>query len=230
MKIKRKKISQAILMICGALLLVCTTIGATLAYLTSTDSVKNTFTVGNIGIILDEAKVNLVGEPLKNDSIVENVVDADRVKTNSYKLLPGLEYVKDPTVTVLANSEECYVRVLVKVTNARNFDEIWTNNANPFGTGIFSGWDLSKWMHVDNQDPQEDNVRVFTLWYTEKVPASIVDTKLPPVFSSFIVPEEIDNIGLAKLENTTISVEAHAIQAAGFKNASEAWNAFDKYY
>ena len=227
---KRNRVSRAILMLCGAIVLVCTTVGATLAYLTSTDSVTNTFTVGNIAITLDEAKVNLAGQPLKDGNIVENVADADRVKTNEYKLLPGLEYVKDPTVTVLANSEECYVRVLVKVTNATNFDEIWTDLANPFATGIFTGWKHSEWQHVDNMDPDGTNdVRVFTLLYAEKVPASTTDTKLPPVFSGFIVPEEIDGVGLAKLENTTITVEAHAIQAAGFETAEEAWSAFDKY-
>lgn len=59
--------------------------GATLAYFTDTDEAKNTFTVGNVEIKLDETNVD---DP-----------QGDRVQENSYKLIPGVSYVKDPTIT-----------------------------------------------------------------------------------------------------------------------------------
>ena len=78
---------KALLVVACALLLVAASVFGTMAYLTSTDTVTNTFTVGKVAIKLDEAKVNPDG------SLVEN---ADRVKANSYKLLPGHIYNKDP--------------------------------------------------------------------------------------------------------------------------------------
>ena len=70
----------------------------------------NTFTVGKVEIKLDEAKVTADGIPVEG---------AARVTANSYKLMPGTTYTKDPTVTVLkAGSEESYVRMKVTFNNA----------------------------------------------------------------------------------------------------------------
>lgn len=70
-----------------AVLLVCVSIGATVAYLTSQSTVTNTFTVGNVAITMDETKVSEDGAAVAN---------ADRVTSNAYKLLPGHTYTKDP--------------------------------------------------------------------------------------------------------------------------------------
>lgn len=89
-----------------AVLLVVTTVFATMAYLTSKDTVTNTFTVGNVKITLDEAKVDVNGE--KGD-------ETTRVKENQYKLIPGHFYTKDPQVHVDENSEDCWL--FVKLEN-----------------------------------------------------------------------------------------------------------------
>ena len=46
---------KPLLTLCCALLLVAAGVFGTLAYLTGTDTVNNTFTVGNVKITLDEA-------------------------------------------------------------------------------------------------------------------------------------------------------------------------------
>lgn len=71
----------------------------------TTEEVKNTFTVGQVALTLDEAPVNEYGE----------VVDGARRVQNAYKLIPGNTYVKDPTVHVTGNSEDSWI--FVKVTN-----------------------------------------------------------------------------------------------------------------
>lgn len=88
--------SKALLLTLCAVLLVTASVLGTMAFLTSNDEVVNTFSVGSVAIRLDEAKANTDG------SLVEG---ADRVKANSYKLLPGHTYNKDPMVTVLNGSE-----------------------------------------------------------------------------------------------------------------------------
>ena len=97
-----------LLMLCAVALVAASVLG-TLAYLTSTDEVVNTFTVGKVQIKLDEAKANPDG------SLVPN---ADRVKANSYKLLPGHTYNKDPMVTVLMGSESSYIKMTVTFSKA----------------------------------------------------------------------------------------------------------------
>ena len=81
-------------------LLVAGVVGGTLAWLTAqTAEVKNTFTVGDINIGLTET-------------------------TTDYKMVPGNTIAKDPTVTVKANSEACWL--FVKVTESENLDTFIT--------------------------------------------------------------------------------------------------------
>lgn len=108
--------SKALLLTLCAVLLVTASMLGTMAYLTSTDEVENTFTVGQVKITLDEAKVNGDGKPInKDDEVVTDLAAAERVKTNSYKLLPGHTYTKDPTIHVDAVSEDSWI--FVKVEN-----------------------------------------------------------------------------------------------------------------
>lgn len=58
--------SKALLLTLCAVLLVAASVMGTMAYLTSTDKVENTFTVGNVKITLDEAKVNTDGTPVNS--------------------------------------------------------------------------------------------------------------------------------------------------------------------
>ena len=102
MKMKSKK-KVFVTVLCAAVLVVASVLG-TMAYLTSTDSVSNTFTVGNVSITLDEAKVDQYGTA---------VTPAERVKENGYKLIPGRTYIKDPTVHVTAGSEDSWLFVKV---------------------------------------------------------------------------------------------------------------------
>ncbi len=100
-----KSTSKAILLALCAVMLVASTVFGTLAYLTSTDEVVNTFTVGNVKITLDETDVDING-----------VKDGEtRVKANDYKLMPGHSYIKDPIVHIDANSEDCWI--FVKIEN-----------------------------------------------------------------------------------------------------------------
>jgi predicted ribosomally synthesized peptide with SipW-like signal peptide len=69
-------------------------VGGTLAWLTSTDTVTNTFTVGNVSLKLEEDKVGTDGKIITG-------ANAAKVQTNAYNLVSGAVLDKDPTVTVL---------------------------------------------------------------------------------------------------------------------------------
>lgn len=217
-----KKTSKALLLMLCAVLLVAASVLGTMAYLTSQDSVTNTFTVGKVQIKLDEAKANPDGTLVPN---------ADRVKANSYKLLPGLTYAKDPMVTVLKGSESAYVKMTVTFSKANELDAIFApNGANM--TSIFNGYDSTNWAYKGNTKDAATNTRTYEFWYKEAVDASEADVALDALFDSITVPGTIDNDQLKTIEGMTITVNAYAIQADGFtatagKSAADvAWEAF----
>ena len=242
-----KKTSKALLLTICAVLLVAASVMGTMAYLTSTDKVQNTFTVGKVAIKLDEAKVGTDGTPVEG---------ADRVKENGYKLLPGHTYIKDPTVTVLKDSVESYVRMKVTFNNAAEIIAMCTDPefAEDGPTGVENAFPLirmvkfveanaPKWDGIipDNMVDTEEMLEsakyfaydeksdtlTYIFYYTETVAAPDDNVVLPVLFDKITVPEWVTGEQLAKLDKFEINAVAEAIQADGFANADAAWAAFD---
>lgn len=192
-----KKTKKALILSLCAVLLVTASVLGTVAYLTSTDEVVNTFTVGNVAITLDELDVD-------NSTPGDN----DRDKANSYKLLPGHTYTKDPIIHVDANSEDCYL--FVKVT-----DEIVAieGEKTVLQQMTEKGWTPVK--GVDN---------VYVYMQSDKLAVVKGGTDVN-VFDNFIVDGKVNNDTLADYANKTITVTAYAIQADGFegKTADQIW-------
>ena len=185
-------------------------VAGTLAYLTSTDEVVNSFTYGKIAITMDETDVDEYG-----------VKDGEtRVKANTYRLIPGREYTKDPIIHVVADSESSWLfvkvengiadietKVVGKTIHEQILDNDWTELTA--GSGIY----YQKWEKVD--DPE----------------TATNDDLDVPVFATF----EIDGASVINGEDgniddydgEVIKVTAYAIQADGFDTADEAWAASD---
>lgn len=210
----KKKIA---LMATSLVLVAALAVGGTLAYLTAkSDAVVNTFTVGNVAIKLDEAKANADG------TLVEN---ADRVQANSYKLIPGHTYNKDPMVTVQKGSESSYIKMTVTFSKSAELDAIFA----PYGatlTSIFNGYDSTNWIDKGNTENTTDNTRTYEFWYKEAVAAPDENVALDALFDSITVPGTITNTQLESIKGMTITVNAYAIQADGFADATAAWAAF----
>ena len=101
-----KKILKPMLLVLSAVLLVVATVLGTMAYMTSSSAVSNVFTVGNVTINMTENKVKNDGTPVSDRN--------ERTDTNSYHLVPGKSYLKDPLITVSATSDESYLFVRVR--------------------------------------------------------------------------------------------------------------------
>lgn len=235
--------SKALLLTLCAVLLVAASVLGTMAYLTSSAEVKNTFTVGKVEIKLDEAKVNADGIPEEG---------AARVTANSYKLMPSRTYTKDPTVTVLNGSDAAYVRMKVTFNKATEIIALCTDpefadevtgveNAFPLIRMVkFVKANAIKWDGIipDNMVDTEkmladeyyfdaaNDTLTYYFYYNETVGAPNGDVKLPVLFNSITVPDWATGEQLAKLEGFEINVVAEAIQAAGFDTADQAWAAF----
>ncbi|MBQ3199045.1 MAG: hypothetical protein IJB67_07945 [Firmicutes bacterium] len=232
MKKKRKILGVAL----SAAALMAASVFGTMAYLTDTGAVSNTFTVGKVYISLDEADVNEAGQPLKDGKIVEKVDEADRwtptdkEPSQKYHLLPGHSYTKDPTVTVEAGSEKAYVRMMAKVTYKAAADDVFakykTDNLFAPWLDIHGDW-AYKGDPVTTKDETAGTIsRTYEFRYKTTVAKSETATELPALFTTLTVPGGVTNDEIAYLENMVISVEAHAIQAAGFNDADAAWAAF----
>lgn len=159
-------------------LLVAGIVGGTLAWLTDqTAEVKNTFTVGDINIDLTET-------------------------TTDYKMVPGNTIAKDPTVTVKANSEACWL--FVKVTESTDLKDFITY-------AIAEGWTAL---------PGVDGV------YYREVPASAADQTFSVLAGDAVtVKSDVTRTMLetAKTDAPTLTFQAYAIQKDHFAAADAAW-------
>lgn len=234
---------RTVALVLAIVLVFAVAVGGTVAYLTSTANVKNTFTVGSVNIKLDEAKVTPDGKA---------VTPAERVTANDYKLMPGHVYTKDPTVTVLNGSEESYVRMKVTFNNAAAIIAMCTNpefegevtgveNAFPLISMVnFVEANAAKWDGIpDNMFETEgllanpkyfvkgDDTLTFYFYYNEKVAAPNADKVLETLFDSITVPEWVTADQLNALNDFQINVVAEAIQADGFATADAAWAEFN---
>lgn len=201
---KTKRLARKFLLILSsALLLVSLTVGATVAYLTDTDSVVNTFTVGKVGLSMDEADVNEYGDLIYTDEA--KTILAERVTANEYKLIPGHTYVKDPTIYIDSTSEDGWLFVKIDNQIADIEDQSWTIAAQMAQKGfkpIAEGSNVYAWDYV-----------------ATKANTSIV------VFEKFKIDGNVKNAALAEYQGKSVSVTAYMVQKDGFDNAKAAWDA-----
>ena len=210
---------KLIAVVVSAMLIVGAVIGGTIAYLQDDDMVVNTFTVGNIKITLDEAEIDDDGVAIPN---------APRVQANTYKLMPGHNYIKDPTVHVIADSEECYVRMFVTINNQAALDAMFAGQDEAGDlTAVFGGYNGAIWEIEDTNPEIVDDARTYEFRYYKTVANADTDQDLEPLFTDITVPGFFTGDQLAELEDLNIVIIANAIQADGFADANEAWGAFE---
>lgn len=181
----------AVVLVLGAV------IGTTVAWLiTNTTPVVNTFTYGDINITLEETDTNLDED---NDE-----------KTNEYQMVPGKEIDKDPKVTVLKNSEDCWL--FVKVEKSSNFDEFMTYE-------MAEGWtelDAANYPGIYYREvAKSDSDAQFAVLKDNKVTVKEDVTK--DMFNK--LDADADNKIYPQLK-----VTAYAVQKAGVASAADAWN------
>lgn len=189
---RRRGIStKTLVALLSLVLLLGCSLGGTLAWLAdSTGPVTNTFTVGDIDITLVET-------------------------TEDYKIVPGVNIAKDPKVTVLANSEACWLFVKVVEDNWPTFTESdGTTTTRKVNYTLAQGW-----------KPLEGESGV----YYRQVSASgkaqefYVLAGNEVTVSSTLTKSEVQGIGTG--ENApTLTFTAYAVQLEGITTASNAWN------
>ncbi|MBR2906546.1 MAG: hypothetical protein IKC26_00695 [Clostridia bacterium] len=135
-----------------ATVLVCACIvGGTVAWLIDqTDSIENTFTVGNVDIELTETT------------------------GNTYKMIPGSEIEKNPEVTVEEGSESCWLFVKIDETN----NTFGTDNSEKYITYTpADGWTMLKAGIYYRQVLSTDTTKSFSVFANDKVSVNEKITK-----------------------------------------------------
>lgn len=189
---RRNTLKPMLIAMAVVLLLGCVT-GGTLAWLTSTTpAVTNTFTTSDIDITLTESNA------------VNNAA--------SFKMIPGWTITKDPKVTVVKDSEDCWL--FVKVEKSTNF-------------GSFMDYEMADgWEQLTDKDGNNiDNV------FCRKVTASTADQAFEVLKGNQVtVKSDVTKANMNALTTATyptLTVTAYASQL--YRSAGVEFSAYDAW-
>lgn len=236
-------------------LVAAVSVGLTVAYLTSTDTAKNTFTVGDVDIELLESNLHRENAGVANDATSDSELwsDVDKLGTptseykagdtcytddqikadaakyqdllkNNGKLNPGQSYHKMPYV-VNTGSNNAYIRIRMMFPAA--LDTAILNSSMYTTTALNKGeftmaYDSSGTVKVDGVA-----YNVYT--FTRVKPLAPGEMTYWNVWGTIHMDADVTNEELKTLVPSgkfDILVQADAIQADGFANATEAFAAF----
>ena len=178
---RRGVASKTLVLALAVMLIVGATIGGTVAWLTAqTPSVTNTFTVGDINITLNETK-------------------------SDFKMVPGNVIDKDPVVTVVDGSEDCYL--FVKIEKSTTLDKYISYT-------VASGW-----TELDNVDGvyyrvvnATDGTKSFSVLANDQVTVNEGVTKA-----------DMEALKAENATQPTLTFTAYAVQKENINSAADAW-------
>lgn len=219
----KKKLLTAAILTLSAVLLVAASVLGTYALLASSSAVSNTFTVGNVGIQMFESKIGPDG--------VSDLDNEDRTaEGNTYKLIPGASYKKDPAIFVNEGSVESYLFVKVKngistiekqgdsdhptmkeqmVNYGWQLVKVFTNGDELF---VYVGAGAAVNLPIDDVDPK--NV-------IPKTVGNKPDKETFPVFDGFTINDSHSAETLGIYGGAKVTVTAFAIQTSTIKIDNE---------
>ena len=190
-----KKFAKILAVTMCAVLLVAASIAGTMAYLTSTKAVENTFTAGKVAITLDEVPTDEYG----------NQIAGNRVTSSSYKLIPGRTYQKQAEIHIDAESEACYLFVKLDATLLSIDNDTIENQL-----------EAKNWLPLSDVDNVTDANNVY--YYNGSLDTNV------PVIDTFTVDTAATSETLIAFNNASVTIIAYAVQKDGL-TLDQAWNA-----
>lgn len=178
-KIRNRRIAMTVALV---LVVALVSVGGTIAWLTAeTAPVTNTFTVGNIDITLDESD------------------DLDLT------MVPGNTITKDPTVTVVDGSEDCWL--FVKIEKSNNLGTFITYSVADGWTELTAGSGI-----YYRSVLATDSTKTFSVLKDDKVTVNTTVTKA-----------QMDALKVAGATQPTLTFTAYACQKDNVTSATAAW-------
>lgn len=164
-------------------------IGGTVAWLTAqTTPVVNTFTVGDINITLAET-------------------------TTDFKMVPGNEIAKDPKVTVLKDSEACWL--FVKIVKSNNYSTYLEDYQLAAGWTALAGVDGVYYREVSQNASNDTEYYVLS-----------AGTKTGTANGHVKVKEAVTKAQMEAIKDAnrpTLTFTAYAVQKDNIATAADAW-------
>ena len=178
---RRGVASKTLVLALAVMLIVAATIGGTVAWLTAqTPSVTNTFTVGDINITLNETK-------------------------SDFKMVPGNVIDKDPVVTVVDGSEDCYL--FVKIEKSTTLDKYISYT-------VASGW-----TELDNVD----GVYYRVVNATDRTKSFSVLANDQVTVNEGVTKADMEALKAENATQPTLTFTAYAVQKDNIDTAALAW-------
>ena len=222
----KKKIAVAV----SLLLVVALSIGGTIAWLTDSETVTNTFTIGNVDITLKETDAQ-----------------GNKVNAQSFKFVPGVTMAKDPTVTVEAGSEACYVFVKVDEVIGNDDNKVVITSAGQNDEKSFSDYftyaiRVGEWTRGDDikipqnvyyreynatdgadEDTESDAATYYILTAGAPTDATANGDNGVITVKDTVTKEMVDALNKSDYKTPQLTFTAYAIQKEGTGTAAEAW-------
>lgn len=224
----KKKIAVAV----SLLLVVALSIGGTIAWLTDSETVTNTFTIGNVNITLKETDAQ-----------------GNKVNAQSFKFVPGVTMAKDPTVTVEAGSEACYVFVKVDEVIGNDNNKVVYTSAGQTVEKSFSDYFTyairleNEWTQGDgndipadvyyreynaadgeDEDTESDAATYYILTAGAPTDAKSNGDNGVITVKDTVTKEMVDALNQDTYAAPQLTFTAYAIQKEGFATAAAAWD------
>lgn len=224
---KKNNLTKALLLMLGAVALVCVSVFSTIAYLSESAAVSNTFTVGNVSIEMFESPVDADGQidpALKGAFQAATGYTKKTSDGNSYHLVPSQTFDKDPSIYVKADSEDCYI--FIKARNQirpiedgnmmRDGENAETDALTMKEQLIKSGWkeiykisaDESLYVYQGTVDLTNETANTDDDYFAGVVEKSPTERKID-LFKTFTVDAQAD---ISKLGGAKVTITAFAIQ------------------
>lgn len=211
------------LALCVVLLAVAI-VGATLAYFTDTEEVKNTFTVGNVKIQLLESKLHRVQDNAGDEAIIADAEKYDDYLAEAGKnILPGILVNKAPYIRN-TGSNNAYVRLRMLVPA-----KLWTLLTCVYTDAAYTDGSIAEPVQMENVTIDGVEYVQFAFVYNKALAPE--EMTYWPAFWQFKLNENVTSEDVAGLDLSDatfdIILQADAIQADTFATAEEAFTAFD---
>lgn len=237
---RRKRIVMSV--ICG-LLVAAVAPGGTLAYLTDSESITNTFTVGtgyvgNDAFTLDETKKPATGLPTEPDL---DPSDHTEIGQEYPGLLPGTQFAKDPTFHLGTNGNGTHVIESYIVAKLTDFDKAisegyifknmlgkaglnlnWVKVANSDGSTESIDYAEYDGYYIFTNNGQIDNMDVAYTGDNEGDIAILDEGESTDALFTYVQLKDMDNDEFKNMENSLdVNISGVAVQAP-YTSPSEA--------
>lgn len=208
-------LAMAAITVCAMLV-----IGGTLAYFTAQETTENIFTVGNITADLTETNWSGIGTNQNGGSSVSSAPEGGWGVDNATRIVPGRVIAKNPQITIMKNSEDCYARLVVTMPTvlytASNLEQVSGTDTTP--TYVTFATMNTDWGTPSVTPSGSNTILTYKYKTGTKIERNTSDNQdLGELFQTITIAGTASNTQISDLGSFTVIVKAQVVQAETFE-------------